>query len=123
MTRGMDAEIVLRERADVRAVVGLAHRRVLRHRRREPEEKVRVGVAGLAAVEREDAVVVEQRVVDDLLVREIGAQLERVLALADADRVLDAEIVAARVWSGNRRLAGEEAGDGEPRQRRDRPES
>ena len=114
----MDPEIVLRERADVRAVVGLSHRRVLRHRRREAEQEVGVGVAGLAAVEGEDAVVVEQRVVDDRLVRDVAADLERVLALGDAQRILHADIVAAGVRSGDRRLAGEVAGDREPRQRR-----
>ena len=114
----MDPEVVLRERADVRPVVGLSHGSVLRHRAGDAQKKVRVGVAGLAAVEREDAVVVEQRVVDDLLVRKIGAELERVLALADAQRVLHAEVVAAGVRPGDRGLAREESGDGQPRERR-----
>ena len=76
----MNPEVVLCERAEVGAVVGLSHGRILGHRPGHAQQEVRVRVAGLAAVEREDAVVVEQRVVDDLLVRKIGAELQRMLA-------------------------------------------
>ena len=98
----MHAIVVLREQADVGAVVRLPHRRVLRHRRRQPEQEVGVGVARLAAVEREHAVVVEQRVVDDLLVRHFAAELERVIAADHAQAVFHREEVAAGVGAGNR---------------------
>ena len=114
----MDSKVVLRERADVRPVVGLSHRRVLRHRGGEAQQEIGVGIAGLGAVEREDAVVVEQRVVNDLLVRDIAAQFERVLARGDAEGVLHAEVVASGVRSGDGGLTGEETGHRESRQRR-----
>ena len=115
---GMDAEVVLRERADVGAIVGLPHRGVLRHGGGKPEQEVGVGVAGLAAVEGEDAVVVEQRVVNDLLVRDLAAELEGVVAAAHAQRVLHREVVAPGIGTGDGDLAGEVTGHGEARERR-----
>ena len=78
----MDPEIVLGEQAVVRPVVELSHWRVLCHRGGEPQQKVRVGIPSLAGVEEKDTVVVEQRVVNDLLVRNLPSYLERVVSSA-----------------------------------------
>ncbi len=97
----MNAVIVLREGADVGAVIQLSNRRVLHHRRRQPEKEIGVGISGLAVVEHEHAVVVEQRVVHDLLVRDLATELERMISPRHAQAVFHREVVAAGVRSRN----------------------
>ena len=113
----VDPEIVLCEDAEVRAAVDFPDRRVLRHRRRQPEQEVGVRVAGLARVEREHAVIVEQRVVNDVLVRHLSADLQRVVAARHRHAVFHREEIAAGIGAGDRRLSREVAGDGDARQR------
>jgi hypothetical protein len=60
--------------------------------------------------------------VHDLFVRQVRAELEGVLAAADADRILDPEIIAPGVRARDRGLAREVAGHGEAGEGRDRPE-
>ena len=117
----MNPEIILREHAEVGAAVDLADRRILAHGCRKSQKEIGVRIAGrarLAAVEGEEAVVVQQRVVDDLFVRDFAPELERVVSAAHAQAVLHREIVAAGIGACDRRLAGEEPGDGQARQRR-----
>ena len=113
----VDAEVVLREQAQVPSLVRLPDRRVLGHGAGQAQEEIGVGVAGLAPVEGEDPVVVEQRVVDDALVRHLGSELERVVAAGEAQHVPDTEVVAAGIGSRDRGLAREVPGDGEPGKR------
>ena len=112
-----DAVVVLHEHRAIPAVPQCVHRRVLRHRARDPDQEVRERVPGDAVVERPDAVVVEQRVLDRLVVRQLAAHLDRVRTLGPAQDIARRVKVAAGLRSADRIRQSEVTADCDLRQR------
>ena len=86
-----------------------------------PSRKSAYAFPLLLALKCEHPVIVEQRVVDDVLVGPtFTADLQRVVAVPRSSRCSCGEVVAARIGAGNRRLSGEVSGNREAREVLDR---
>ena len=114
----VNAEIILHEERRVPAIGVACDGRVLRDRAGNADQEVRQRVPGRAIVECEDAVVVEQRLLNVLVERNLSAQLERVVALVPTEDVAYGIEVGAGLRAADRVCQGEEAADGDLRQRR-----
>ena len=71
-----EAIVILEKRRSVPTVPVGRHRRVLRDRARNTDEKVGERIPGDAVVEREDAVVVQQRILNRFVVGDLTAELD-----------------------------------------------
>src|SRR5262245_47088551 len=94
----MNLDIILDEQARVPAVVDLGDRRVLIKIHRQPEQEIGQRVARperVAAVEAEDAVVVERRVLDHLFERSLAAEFEVVVPTRPTEDIAHLIQVAA----------------------------
>ena len=112
----MQSDIVLDKEAVIPGVIDLCDRRILIHAAWGSEDKVGQSILRLAAVERECAVVVQQRIVNHLFKRRLDTELQRVLAPRQVHHVTKTVVITARNRAADRIRGIEIAGDGDLRQ-------
>ena len=112
----MNAEIILREERRVPAIGVTGDGRVLRDRTGNTDQEIRQRVLGHAVIEGEDAVVIEQRLLDVLVERDLSPQLERVIALDPTENVACGVKVSACYRAADLFSQGKVSSDGDLRQ-------